>query len=58
MSPDFMTVDHFLQVVQEEVDQMVEDEGLILKHKFPVALRVRLQQKIRDARVAQSGQSD
>lgn len=58
MSPNFMTVDHFLQVMQEEIDQMVEDEGLILKSKFPVAVRVRLQQKIRDARVAQPGQSD
>ena len=52
MSPDFITVEYFLQVMQEEIDKMVEDEGLILKSKFPVTMKVRLQQEIMDARVA------
>ena len=58
MSPDFMTIDYFLQLMQEEIDKMVEDEGLILKSKFPVVMKKRLQQEIAGARVAQSGQSD
>jgi hypothetical protein len=51
MSPDFMTIEYFLQLLQEEIDVMVEDEGLILKHQFPAAMRIRLQQEI-GARVA------
>jgi len=47
MSPDFMTVDHFLQVVQEEVDKMVYEEGLLLRDKFCEEIAKRLEQEIK-----------
>jgi len=51
MSPDFISVEFFMSILREEIDKMVEDEGLILKSKFPADMRIRLQQEI-DARVA------
>jgi hypothetical protein len=55
MSPDFISVEYLLQLMQEEIDEMVEDEGLILKSKFPIAIRVRLQRETVRALARKSG---
>lgn len=46
---NFLTRSRFLEVMQEEIDKMVEEEGLILKEKFPRVMRKRLDREIKEA---------
>ena len=55
MSPSFISRTHFLDILQEEMDKMVEAEGLILKGVFHGVMEDRLRKEITRALARDSG---
>lgn len=52
---NFLSRSHFLAILQEEIDKMVEAEGLILRSAFPDVMRKRLEREITKALAQQTG---
>lgn len=50
-----MTTERFLEVLNEEMDKMIKDQGLILDEKFRVVMRKRLLDEIRLANAGEHG---
>jgi len=55
VSPSFISQSHFLDMLQEEMDKMIEAEGLILKGVFHGAMEDRLRKEITRALAKDSG---
>jgi hypothetical protein len=55
---NFLTRGRFLEILQEEIDKMVEAEGLILRSEFPRVMEVRLQKEITKALARNTGLVD
>lgn len=53
--PNYISEQHFLDMLQEEMDKMVKAEGLILKGKFHRAMDIRLTKEITRALARRSG---
>ncbi len=53
--PSYISEQHFLDILQEEMDKMVEAEGLILKGKFHQAMDIRLTKEVTRALARKSG---
>jgi hypothetical protein len=53
--PNYISEQHFLSILKEEMDKMIKAEGLILEDKFYQAMDIRLTKEVTRALARKSG---